>query len=91
MTFKKVEFQQYKIIISKCASCIILASYAFFARTNENRDHLLHAVSWDTHTGRKSTRPAFYKTSIFKRYVSCSPLGDYTEQIIVQNHGAYTL
>lgn len=40
---------------------------------------------------RKGTGPAFYETSLFKCYVSCSPLGDYTEQIIVQNHGAHTL
>lgn len=85
VTFKKVEFRQSKIMISKCAF-----SYAFFARTNENRDLFMHAVSWDSHTDSKTTAPAFCKTSLFKCHVSCSLLGDYSEQVIVQNHGAYT-
>lgn len=38
----------------------------------------------------KSTAPASYKT-LFKCHVSCSLLGDSSEQVIVQNHGAYTL
>lgn len=47
----------------------MLASYALFARTNENRHIFLHAVSWDTYMASKSTAPAFYKTSLFKCHV----------------------
>lgn len=69
----------------------MLTSYALFARKNENRDVFLHAESCDTHMASNSTAPAFYKTSLFKCHVSCSILGDNSEQVIVQNHIAYTL